>query len=126
VNDLLAYAESWDSTQSNIVLVVSCGFGLASVGGLVGLIFVLTRRNAHPYATQLTTAALFWGLFCVGTFFYVAEVQLNWVKEHVLDVQSGYGDPQAAGPPLPWILWGALAAIYLLLLSGTVWKKESF
>jgi hypothetical protein len=124
VNDLLAYAESWDSTQSNLVLVVSCGAGLAGVGGLVGLIIVLTRRTMHRHTSQLTTAITFWGLFSVGTIFYAAAVQLNWAKEHFLDVQSGYGDPQAAGPPLPWILWGALAAIYLLLLSWTVWKKE--
>jgi hypothetical protein len=123
VNNLLAYAESWDSTESNFVLVGSCGLGIVVVGGLVGLIVILTRRTAHRHAAQLTTAAMFWGLISVGTIFYATAVQLNWDKEHLLDVLSGYGDPQAAGPSLPWILWGALAAIYLLLLSWTAWKK---
>ena len=121
---ILAYAENWDPTQVDFILILLCAAGIASTGGLVGLIVLLARRMGHRHAEQIDTAAMFWGLIAAGSIVYAVVTQLAWFKTHNLELMSGYGNPKAVGPPLPWVLWSALAGIYLLLMGWTVWKKN--
>jgi hypothetical protein len=121
VNQPLANAQSWDPTQTDFVLILLCTVGIAIICGLVGLMFILVRRAAHPYAAQISTVAMFWGLASAGSIVYATVTQLAWAKQNLLDILSGYGDPQAVGPPLPWLTWGVLVAIYGLLL---VWIRS--
>jgi hypothetical protein len=116
VNQLLANAESWDPTQTDFVLILLCTIGIGIICGLVGLVFILVRRTAHPYAAQISASAMFWGVVSAGSIVYATITQLIWAKQNVLDLLSGYGDPQAVGPHLPWLTWGALMAIYGLIL----------
>jgi len=119
VNPLLANAESWDATQTEFVLILLCAGGIACVCALVSLIVIVGKRKRHPYAPQLTTAAMFWGLISVASIVYVTITQLTWAKENYLELLSGYGNPGQSAPGLPWIPWGVLSAAYLVLLGWT-------
>lgn len=122
MNALLASAESWDPTQTELLLILVCAAGIGAVCGLVGLIVIFAKRKRHAHAQQIITAALFWGLIALGSIIYATITQLMWAREYLLELLSGYGDPNAAGPRLPWIAWGALAAGYLALLGWCAWK----
>jgi hypothetical protein len=123
VTELIANAESWDPTQTEFVLILLCSAGIAVVCLMVAVIILLAKRGAHRHAQQLSTAAMFWGLITIATMIYATMSQLSWAKENFLELLSGYGNPQETTPPLPWIFWSILVAIYLLLLGWTVWKK---
>jgi hypothetical protein len=120
----LAYAENFDSTQQNFVLVLLCGVGLVGVGVLAGMVIALSRRRAHRHSEQIFAVAVFWGMIALGSIIYAVASQLNWGHQYMLDLQSGYGNPQETGPALPWAIWGALGAIYVGLIAWTMWKNE--
>jgi hypothetical protein len=120
VSHPLAYAETWDYTQTDFVLILFCTAGIAGIAILVGFIVIFAKRNGHPHAGQITTAALFWGLISAGSIVYTTITQLTWAKQNTLDLLSGYGDPNAVGPRLPWLAWSMLTAIYGGLLVWMV------
>lgn len=123
LSDLLANAESWDATQTDFVLILLCTAGILIVCALVGLMILLGKRWGHPQAAQLGVASMFWGLAAVATIVYATVQQLMWAKANFLELLSGYGDPQEVSPPLPWVLWGALSVIYLLLIGWLIWNR---
>lgn len=112
----VANAESWDPTQTELLLVLQCAAGIATVCGLAGLIVLLVKRTRHRHAQHIITAVMFWGLIALGSIVNTTISQLMWAKQDLLEFLSGYGDPQATGPPLPWITWSTLSAGYAALL----------
>ncbi len=117
----LAYADASDSTQANFIAVLLCAAGLAVVGGLTGFAILLGKRN-RSHDLLITIAAL-WGVVSAGTIVYTVMAQLKWSQDHLLDLQSGYGNPRNVRRPLPWESWAALAAVYVLLLLWAGRKK---
>jgi hypothetical protein len=119
----LAYADNFDASNSNFTFVLMCGAAVAGIGLLTGLVILLGRRSAHPHSPQIDAAAILWGIITLGSIIYAASAQLAWAKQHYQDFASGYGDPRDAAPAYPWGLWCALAAIYLVILGWSGWKK---
>jgi hypothetical protein len=119
VNGLLANAESWDPSQTELVLILLCAGGIIAVGAMAGLVIIAIKRRQHPHTQPIFTAVMFWGLITLGSIVYATITQLNWDKQYFLQLLSGYGDPNDVGPALPWITWTLLIATYFGLVLWT-------
>jgi hypothetical protein len=116
MDSILANAPRWDSTQQNLLLVLTCIAAVAVAATMVVLSTVLAGKRRYANPTGLTGVATVWGIIAAGSVIYAAMARLSWQKSHSLELQSGYGDWQELPPPYPWALWGIPAAIYLVVL----------
>jgi uncharacterized integral membrane protein len=124
---LLAYADTTDTTQTNLPLLLYCLGGLIVAGFLAFLIVLLARSRQHRHSEALITIAVFWALFLVGTIAWASVTQLKWSQEYILRLQTGDVDPtdQSAAPQLPWLIWIVLAAVYGLLIFWVTRAKSA-
>ena len=113
---ILANAESWDPTNTELVLILLCSGGIIAVCAMAGFVVIVIKRRQHAHTQAIFTIVMFWALFALGSVIYATITQLNWNKQYLLELLSGYGDPNAVGPALPWVMWGALVFAYLGLL----------
>jgi hypothetical protein len=119
MNTLLAYADNVDYSNSNFVLILSCAGAAIGISVLSGLLIILSRRMGHRYADAILTCSIFWSIVALGSVVYAAVTQMKWAQEHQLELQSGYGDPNAVGPAWPWMVWAGLGVAYALLVAWT-------
>lgn len=115
----LARADSVDSTVSNLTTVLTCG-GIA-IGVLVVAIVpvMIGWSRRHRHAQALAALAILWGLIATISICIAAIDQMNYSRQHLVDVESGYWDPNDTSdvPVLPIRTWAVLGACYLVLLG---------
>ena len=121
---LLAYADSTDASQGNFLTIFLCIGAMAAVVALAATVIFVSRRNSTGRGEVILTTAIFWGIVSFGTIIYSAVTQMKWAQEQQLELQSGYGNPNAVAPNWPWIFWGVLAVIYVLLLTWASRKRN--
>jgi hypothetical protein len=71
------------------------------------------------------TGMFFWGAIGLGSIVYATVVQMKWAHDHLLDLESGYGNPADVGPGWPWVLWVGLGVVYVGVLGWVVMAKKS-
>jgi hypothetical protein len=122
----LAYADTTDPTQSNFLILLLCVMLIGCVCLMAFGVMFLARMRRHRHTEHLTVIAIFWALFAAGTLVYAAQTQLKWSHEHMLRLESGYGNPRddADAPQLPWAEWVALAAVYGIVIIWSVSQKN--
>lgn len=115
----LARAESADSTLSNLTTVLACG-GIG-VGVLVVAIVpvMIGWSRRHRHAEALAAVAILWGLIATISLCKTTLDQMNYSRQHLADIESGYWDPNDTSDarPLPLATWTALGVGYLALLA---------
>ena len=122
---LLAYAERTDlfsSDWSTILLVVALIIGAVILSVLP---FALARHRGHRQSHVILVAMILWGLLAGGSTVLTAMTQVQWSKEQLLLMKTGYYDPaSAAGAPAwPWPFWCVLAAGYVGFLIYSLAQK---
>lgn len=115
----LARAESVDSTVSNLTTVLACG-GIAIGVLVVAIVPVMigwSRRHRHGEA--LAAMAILWGLIAAVTICKATLDQMNYSRQHLTDIESGYWPPNdtSDAPPFPLKVSAVLAVGYLVLLA---------
>jgi hypothetical protein len=115
-----AYAAAPD--DSGLGFIVIC---LALIGVVCGLALVplaVAQRRSHKRAINMRIAIIVWAALTCGTLIYVTNAHLQWSKEYLTLIESGYWDPQdtSPAPRQPWGLWILLAVGYGGLL---VWSR---
>jgi len=123
MSTVLSYAQSGDNSDSNLVMLVICAGVVIAVCVLAFIPVRLAWGRRHRQADAVTIAAIFWALVMAGSLVYTVVQQLEYSKERLLDIQTGYYDPQTTSdaPSKPWVTWGVLAAIYGLVV---VWSAS--
>ncbi|MDB5357030.1 MAG: hypothetical protein JWN24_3483 [Phycisphaerales bacterium] len=127
VSFLLARAEGPDLSDSSLVLVLTCA-GLVLGSAVLSLLPVfIARGRGHRQLETITAVAVLWGLLTAGTLVHASIVQMQWSKEQLLRIQSGYLDPQdtSDAPAKPWRTWTALAAAYCALIAWAFAARSS-
>jgi hypothetical protein len=114
----LASAEAADPSASQLVVILISLGAMAGAGLLTLLPMALARRRRHPRPESIVAAAVLWGLLAAGSVLYITIARMQWSKEWLLLVKTGYYDPQdrSGEPALPWLLWALLAIAYAVLL----------
>jgi hypothetical protein len=124
---ILAYAEGADSSDSNLVIVVISLAIIAVVCILAAIPVATARRRRLGIVEGMGALMVVWGLLCAGVGIYCVNAQMNWTKQHTINIQSGYSNPldESDRPKQPWAIWAGLAAIYA---GGVIWslKARSF
>jgi hypothetical protein len=114
----LASAEATDLSGSELVKVVVCIGVVLCTCVLVVVPAGIARYKRHRRADAILTVALLWGLLIAASVIQTALAQLDWSKEWLLLVKTGYYDPMdtSGAPVWPWGMWGVLAAAYCALV----------
>ena len=117
----LAYAEGGDPSQSNLLLVL-IGIGVIIV--VCALAFVpvgVAWSRRHKRSDVVMAMAVLWGMVAVGSVISTVAGEMQWSREQVLRMKTGYSDPQdnTGVPTRPWGLWAGLGAAYGGLLVGS-------
>ena len=120
---MLAYADTSDPSQGNFLLILTCAGAAIAVFVLAGVAVVISKKGSEQRGDAILVAAVFWGIVSFGSIIYAAVTQMKWSQEQTLELQSGYGDPTKTPPGWPWVLWGILAGVYVLLLAWATRKK---
>ncbi|MFI5378550.1 MAG: hypothetical protein ACHRHE_04580 [Tepidisphaerales bacterium] len=118
----LAYADANDPSQSNLVLVL-LGIGVilvASVLAVVPVVVAWSRR--HKRSDVVVPLAVLWGLVVAGSVISTLAAEMQWSREQVLRMKTGYYDSEdrTGAPTRPWGLWAGLGAAYGGLLAGSM------
>ena len=115
----LARADSADSTVSNLTTVLACA-GIA-IGVLVVAIVpvMIGWSRRHRHAEALAAVAALWGLIAAINICKATLDQMNYSRQHLADVESGYWDPNdtSDAPPLPVATWSTLGVGYLAMVT---------
>ncbi len=118
----LAYADASDPSQSNLLLVL-LGIGVILVTCVLAFVPVgMAWSRRHRRSDVVVAAAVLWGLVTVGSIVSTMAAQMQWSREHVLRMKTGYFDPddRTGAPMRPWVLWAGLGTAYGGLLVGSV------
>jgi cytochrome bd-type quinol oxidase subunit 2 len=120
---LLAYADTTDTTQMNLPMVLYCLGGVIVAGILAFLVILLARSRQHRQAETLITAAIFWAVCLIASVAWATVTQLKWSQEYTLRLQTGDVDPTdlSDAPQLPWLIWIILGVVYVLLI---LWARS--
>ena len=115
----LAYADSGDSSNSNLLIILISVAVLIVVGGLGFVPVAIAWRRRHRYAEVIGAGAVLWGLLAAGSLIYTASARLNWSRERMLRIESGYYDPRdlSDAPKWPWMAWGGLGVGYGVVVT---------
>lgn len=126
MQNLLAYADSSDSSGTNLVLVMGDLFIVVATAALTLILISLARVRRHRRAEVITVAAIFWALLTAGSLLYAVQQRVDWTKNHDLQIKTGYLDPRDISdkPQLPWAIWTELGAGYAAMLAWTVFPKR--
>jgi hypothetical protein len=122
----LAYAESGDPNAMNLVVVLG-GLGIVAATFILAFVLILAARaRRHRQAEFITVATVFWGLITAGSLMYAGNAQVNWSKENMLRLETGYVDPQdtSDAPRLPWAIWTGLGVAYGTMMAWTLAQKS--
>jgi predicted permease len=122
-----ANADQPDTSDASIALiVVSAGIILLAAAAAF-IPVAIARRRRHRQSETIVPLSIVWALATVAVSIYAYISQTRWTREYTLRIESGYFDPQdkSGAPALPWLLWGVLAAIYLLLIALAALARES-
>jgi hypothetical protein len=118
----LAYAESVDSTVSNLMTILIC-LGIVLVVAVVAMVPVLVARSrGHRKSDTLVAMAVLWGVLTAVSATSTALAQMKYSHEQLLLIQSGYFDPAdvTGAPKLPWVMWACLGGGYGILLVWAI------
>jgi hypothetical protein len=121
----LAVAESGDPNASNLPIVLGGIFILAVIAFLAFVLIFISRSRGHRQTELITTATFFWAIIAAGSLIYAGQAQMNWSKEYMLRLQTGYLDPTdtSDAPRLPWVIWSGLGVAYGAMLIWSLSKK---
>jgi len=122
----LANAEQPDTSDASIAIsVVSAGIiFLAAAAAFVPVAIARRRRNRQ--SETIVPLSIVWALATVAVSIYAYISQTRWTREYTLRIESGYFDPQdkSGAPALPWLLWGVLAALYVVLIAWAAMARD--
>jgi hypothetical protein len=115
---LLANAEAPDTSDSGLLLVLLSAGLILGTAVLAFVPVVIARLRFHRRSETLMAVAILWGLLTAGTLVHATIVQMQWSKEQLLRLQTGYMNPQdtADAPAKPWGMWTVLATAYGVLI----------
>jgi hypothetical protein len=119
----IAYADNSEISQGNFIfLLIFAGTAIA-IFLLAGILIITSRRRDHRNADAILTCSIFWAILSLGSVLYAAVTQMKWSQEHLLELQSGYGNPADVGPALPWAIWAGLGVAYAALFAWSAIKQ---
>jgi hypothetical protein len=122
----LAYAESADTSNSSMVIVLSglCVLAVAAIAAIVPICICWKRH--HRQTEPITALLILWGLVATISAIYFINSQMKWSREQMLRIESGYFDPtdQTDAPAIPWVTWGGLATVYAALVCWSFAQKN--
>jgi hypothetical protein len=123
----LAYAESGDSSETNLLIVLGGAFVIAVVAAMAFVLIVISRSRGHRRAEVIGVAAIFWTLIAAGSLLYAGVTQINWSKEHQMRLETGYLDPSDTddSPRLPMETWTGLGVAYVAMLGWSLSRKRA-
>lgn len=126
MHNVLAYADTTDSSGTNLVLAMAGLFIVVATAALILVLIYLARARRHPQAELITVAAIFWALLTAGSLLYAVEKRVDWSKNHDLQVKTGYLDPRDISdkPKLPWAIWSELGVGYGAMLVWMLCQKR--
>ena len=121
----LASAQRTDLTPSDWPTILSSLAALAVFAVLAVIPIALAQRRVHPYRDAITILSILCCLVFAGSIIQTIIAHTRWIQEQLLQLQSGYNNPQAAEPGWPWWLWITLTVAYgvLSIFAGARWKK---
>jgi H+/Cl- antiporter ClcA len=124
---ILAYADAPDESNSTIwIVMISTGL-VALCAGLAMAPTCIAWARRHRQSETIVPLALLWGLGAAISAITTFISQYHWSRDRMVLVESGYYDPQdaSAAPALPWMIWIALAIIYVLLILWAMGTARS-
>jgi hypothetical protein len=126
MTSFLASAEQTDLSGSGWFVILTGATVILVVAALTVIPIVLARRHLSRRAEALTVAALFWGLLAAASVVHFWLARMEWSKEYLLLLKTGYYDPSdtSGAPPWPWQMWGALAVAYGALVAFSLSRKR--
>jgi hypothetical protein len=124
---MLAYAESTDATNSNMMIVlISAGVVIAvSVLAIIPIRLAWSRR--HKQSDAIFAMTVLWALLTAGTVVAMSMTQFKWSNERLLRIQSGYYDPldNSDAPKWPVRSGAALAVAYATLIIWPLAQRRA-
>jgi hypothetical protein len=127
MSSALAYAESGDSSATNLVIIFGGAFVIAAVAAMALVLIVISRARGHRRADLIAVAAVFWALIAAGSLLYAGVSQMNWSKEYQMRLETGYLDPSDTGdaPRQPLGTWTGLGVAYIAMLGWSLSQKRA-
>ena len=122
-----AYADPVDNSGSGTVLVLWAVGAITAAAGLAFVPVGLAWARRHRGADAVVALAVLWGLVTAVSVVYATMNQMQWSKEKLLRINSGYYDPNdnAGAPTPPWTLWACLGGVYVGLVAWSVSRKKN-
>jgi hypothetical protein len=123
---LLASAEQTDLSGSGWFVILIGAVVIVAVAAMTVIPIALSRKRRHRRADAITVGAVFWGLLAAASIIHFWLARMQWSKEYLLRVKTGYYDPAdtSGAPPWPWQLWGILAVVYGVLIAAAILSKR--
>lgn len=126
MRSFLAYAESADTSNSSLVIVLSglCVLAVAAIFAVVPICICWKRH--HRQTEPITALIILWGLVAAISVICFINSQMKWSREQMLRIESGYFDPndRSDAPAVPWGTWGGLATAYTALVGWSFTQKN--
>ena len=117
---IIAYAESPESSNVSLVLILASVAIVAAVAGLAFVPMLISWRRRHRRSDAIVGVAVVWALLAAGSGVVATVQQMNWSRERSMRIESGYYDPRDAegeAPALPCTTWAALAGGYAAVVG---------
>ncbi len=124
--NFLAYADQQDQSNSGLVTLLLAALLVVIVWALAFMPVWITWMKRRGRADGIMAAVIVWGLLTAGSLINFTLAQLNWNKERMLRLETGYFDSHDTGdaPLMPWKLWVGLALAYGGLLAWALLRKR--
>jgi len=122
---VLAYADTTDSSGTNLVLALGGLFIIVATAALMLVLIFSARARRHPRAEIITAAAVFWALLTAGSLLFTVEQRVDWSKNYTLRLMTGYPQDTSDKPKLPWAVWAELGAGYGAMLVWSLCQKRA-
>jgi hypothetical protein len=120
-----ANAQPQDFSASGLMTILICAALMLGVLGLALVPLAIARRRNLP-TQNLLVGIIVWALIACGSLISAALNQMQFEKDYMSDLQSGYLNPSdmSGAPTWPWILWIALAVVYAGMLIGACVRRR--
>jgi lysylphosphatidylglycerol synthetase-like protein (DUF2156 family) len=124
---LLARAESVDPTLGSLVTVLTCAGIVLGVAVAASIPVMIAWSRRHQRADWVITVAILWGVLTVVSVASFVLKEMQYSHAHMLDVESGYYDPNdtSDAPALPLSTWAALGIGYVALLAWPMLRRPA-